>query len=618
MSSAQLHQSKTSSAKDIETTISAKYPSCHNNTLRMDSRDGIDHLHQPIGSQAVQRLIDSNTAFDFARIAIQPKMKISQPTDSYEEEADRLADQVMTMSISSPATSPRRNGESANNKCSGCNMKDEEEKDNMPSMSREVSRVSSGKITDGVTNKINNIRSSRGSWLDADTKELMESRFGIDFSNVRIHTDARAAESAEAINALAYTVGQNIVFGKRQYAPSTKVGKRLLAHELVHTVQQRTSGARTIGFQGDNHSEGVVDNSAQSALQATLIGHASSVPIGIARQFGTVDYQQLGNEELQHEFEIVRDRVLELTSYPERSADESYLVELERELRFRGVNIPLPSHPQQEVGEEGAREPAGGRRAVRGVRFVAPDFFGPTIELGETSIMQMGPDPSAGYNFDTYLLNETTGRRIPAQYLGGTRYRVFMGTPECPGCHFGLGKEVDLHGQHFLTVLGPQILAGVGGFRGGGPRIPPSRQLPPGPPTTIPPSRQLPPGPPTTIPPSRQLPPGQPSTQPRPNPQEPRQSPKRSEHAELRRREGRRVGPALNDAQNARQADVFVQSDGRYVVRGPRGREHIFEPDGTHITSLDRTRNAHQAIIENGGRRYVSPEEFERFKKIFR
>jgi hypothetical protein len=124
MSSAQLHQSKNRSAKDIETTISAKHPSRHNNTLRMDSRDGIDHLHQSIGSQAVQRPIDSNTAFDFARIVIQPKMKISQPTDSYEEEADRLADQLMSISISNPDTSPGRNGESVNNKCSGCKMKD--------------------------------------------------------------------------------------------------------------------------------------------------------------------------------------------------------------------------------------------------------------------------------------------------------------------------------------------------------------------------------------------------------------------------------------------------------------------------------------------------------------
>jgi hypothetical protein len=66
----------------------------------------------------------------------------------------------------------------------------------------------------------------------------MESRFGYDFSQVRVHTDAKAAESAKAVNAVAYTVGHNVVFGARQYSPKTSEGKRLLTHELTHVVQQ--------------------------------------------------------------------------------------------------------------------------------------------------------------------------------------------------------------------------------------------------------------------------------------------------------------------------------------------------------------------------------------------
>jgi hypothetical protein len=66
----------------------------------------------------------------------------------------------------------------------------------------------------------------------------MESRFGHDFSSVRVHTDAKAAESAHAVDARAYTLGQNIVFGTGQYAPGTPTGQRLLAHELTHVVQQ--------------------------------------------------------------------------------------------------------------------------------------------------------------------------------------------------------------------------------------------------------------------------------------------------------------------------------------------------------------------------------------------
>jgi hypothetical protein len=66
----------------------------------------------------------------------------------------------------------------------------------------------------------------------------MEPRFGHDFSGVRVHTDAKAAESARAVNALAYAVGRDVVFGESQYTPHTSAGKKLLAHELTHTLQQ--------------------------------------------------------------------------------------------------------------------------------------------------------------------------------------------------------------------------------------------------------------------------------------------------------------------------------------------------------------------------------------------
>lgn len=80
--------------------------------------------------------------------------------------------------------------------------------------------------------------SSPGQPLDAGTRAFMEPRFGQDFSQVRVHTDAKAAESTQAVNAVAYTVGRNVVFGAGQYAPGTSEGRRLMAHELTHVVQQ--------------------------------------------------------------------------------------------------------------------------------------------------------------------------------------------------------------------------------------------------------------------------------------------------------------------------------------------------------------------------------------------
>lgn len=85
---------------------------------------------------------------------------------------------------------------------------------------------------------------SPGQPLDAKTRELMEPRFGHDFSRVRVHTDAKAAESARAVNALAYTVGRDVVFETGQYKPETGEGRKLVAHELTHVVQQGSAGSQ--------------------------------------------------------------------------------------------------------------------------------------------------------------------------------------------------------------------------------------------------------------------------------------------------------------------------------------------------------------------------------------
>lgn len=85
---------------------------------------------------------------------------------------------------------------------------------------------------------VHDVLRSPGHALDGDNRTSMERRFGHDFSNVRVHSDARAAESAAAVNALAYTVGTKIVFNARQYSPRTQAGQELLAHELAHVVQQ--------------------------------------------------------------------------------------------------------------------------------------------------------------------------------------------------------------------------------------------------------------------------------------------------------------------------------------------------------------------------------------------
>lgn len=101
----------------------------------------------------------------------------------------------------------------------------------------------SGPVTTGSTD-VDSVLRSQGRPLDRATRREMETRIGYDFSNVRLHTDSGAADSAKSLSAQAYTVGSNVVFAPGRFAPHTSEGRRLLAHELTHVVQQTTSPQR--------------------------------------------------------------------------------------------------------------------------------------------------------------------------------------------------------------------------------------------------------------------------------------------------------------------------------------------------------------------------------------
>lgn len=99
-------------------------------------------------------------------------------------------------------------------------------------------RAQNSMTPQGIPQVVHDVLRAPGRPLDAESRAFMEPRFGHDFSNVRIHTDTRAAQSARAVHALAYTVGRNVVFGSGQYRPETMAGRELLAHELTHVAQQ--------------------------------------------------------------------------------------------------------------------------------------------------------------------------------------------------------------------------------------------------------------------------------------------------------------------------------------------------------------------------------------------
>jgi hypothetical protein len=164
-------------------------------------------LHRSIGNQRVGRLL-------------QAKLKVNHPNDVYEQEADRVTEQVLQMK-EAPC--------SCGGSCAHC----KEKKKNL--VQRKTDDSGGGKeipVPDSFVSEL-----GPGAPLDRATRTFFEHRFGNDFSQVRVHTDRQAADSASAVNALAYTVGRDVVFGEGQYAPHTQTGRRLMAHELTHVVQ---------------------------------------------------------------------------------------------------------------------------------------------------------------------------------------------------------------------------------------------------------------------------------------------------------------------------------------------------------------------------------------------
>ncbi|MES1242778.1 MAG: DUF4157 domain-containing protein [Acidobacteriota bacterium] len=112
----------------------------------------------------------------------------------------------------------------------------------------QATRVGSGdSVQSAAPPLVNEALAATGQPLDSGIRDFMESRFGHDFSQVRVHTGGAAAQSSQALNARAYTVGSDIVFGVSQFAPGTNEGRKLLAHELTHVVQQAGAGRKNIG-----------------------------------------------------------------------------------------------------------------------------------------------------------------------------------------------------------------------------------------------------------------------------------------------------------------------------------------------------------------------------------
>lgn len=180
-------------------------------------------------------------------IAIQAKLAVSEPGDSLEREADRIADQMMRSSAARDADSAagdRPHGRDSAKPDAPLSVGSTRMPQQASPAADEAAALAD--VTDYVT-------ASRGAGrgLPRDTRGFFESRFGRSFGGVRVHDDAASADAADAIGARAFTAGEDVYFARGEYGPHSASGRKLLAHELVHTLQQAPgAGAGSHGRAG--------------------------------------------------------------------------------------------------------------------------------------------------------------------------------------------------------------------------------------------------------------------------------------------------------------------------------------------------------------------------------
>jgi len=208
------------------------------------SHDVVMNLQRSIGNRAVVKLFQSG--------ALQTKLDIGKPGDKYEIEADRLAEKVMKI----PDTAVQRQVEEEEEDALYATLSGEK---NTPQVQRQLepeeedafqAKFETAAQSPTATEHGIDFGSLRGhgSPLPNSERRFFEPRFGIDFGHVRMHSGETAAKTAGTLQAKAFTMGNNIVFGRNQYAPGTTAGRNLMAHELTHVVQQGHSTIRKNSF----------------------------------------------------------------------------------------------------------------------------------------------------------------------------------------------------------------------------------------------------------------------------------------------------------------------------------------------------------------------------------
>jgi hypothetical protein len=278
-------------------------------------------LQRMVGNGAVTRLL-TGAAQRPMRPAVQPTLTVGPVGDRYEQEADRVAEQVLTMPAPAgdqpsmarhhssvqraedeeelqtmPLIQRAQDEEELQTMPLFQRAEDEEELQTMPLIQRAqdeeelqakslLQRREEGSfaVSPALEGRLAS-RKGGGSSLPDEIRTFMEPRFGADFGGVRVHTDNEASDIAQSLSAQAFTHGQDIYLGQGRYDPGTTTGKRLLAHELTHVIQQ--TGARTSHVQASQLGAGIVQRAQVLATKNQTTYEADGENVRRRRVLGT-------------------------------------------------------------------------------------------------------------------------------------------------------------------------------------------------------------------------------------------------------------------------------------------------------------------------------------------
>jgi uncharacterized protein DUF4157 len=293
---------------------------------------------------------------------------------------------------------------------------------------------------------VDEVLRSPGQPLDHTVNALMQPRFLHDFSNVRIHTDEKAARSAAATNARAYTFGRDIVFGAREYAPDTMYGQMLIAHELAHVVQQQAGPKSLQGKLNINDPGDAAERSADEAARRVMAPDNADFRSTALSIRHSLLHSSTSSPLIQRA----------VKSWGGEFDTDKY--ELIKTPGLDGVSIDLKFHPNKYVDAELIGLTQTARSTEKGSPVPASTFYGTDAEKKAFESYRIpGKDPNAGTMVDQLVKFPNpmyaTGAAGAKDTLASTPTGAQWGTH---GFHF-TDKAGKLHEKDAHSIDGPTL-----------------------------------------------------------------------------------------------------------------------------------------------------------------